>query len=144
MKGPPGRRGSTPACLTNVNGTLFFSADDGSAGRCGRVTGPRPVRCSSGTSGPSNPVVKNNQDYAVFYPSGDEFRDEVTDRVPVESGDFYYLRVLQEDHNMGWASPIWIDLSDSTNGRVPEVSSSCALWCNRLPRVQTNKESEDD
>ena len=73
-------------------------------------------------------LVKNNQDYAVFYPSGDEFRDEVTDRVPVESGDFYYLRVLQEDHNMGWASPIWIDLSDSTNGRVPEVSSSCALW----------------
>ena len=94
MKGPPGRRGSRPAWLTNVNGTL----------------------------------VKNNQDYAVLYPSGDEFRDEVTDRVPVESGDFYYLRVLQEDHNMGWASPIWIDLSDSTNGRVPEVSSSCALW----------------
>ena len=39
---------SYPSNLTNVNGTLFFTADDGSTDRsCGRATAPPPAPSSS-------------------------------------------------------------------------------------------------
>ena len=33
-----------------------------------------------------------------------EFTDE-----PASAGQFYYLRVRQDDGNRAWASPIWLD-----------------------------------
>ncbi len=44
-----------PADLTNVNGTLFFTANDGDARRrsCGRATAPRPAPSWSRTSTPA-------------------------------------------------------------------------------------------
>ena len=48
---------STPSDLTNVNGTLFFAADDARpAASCGRATAPPPAPCWSRTSSPAAPV----------------------------------------------------------------------------------------
>ena len=49
----PGSNGSYPTCLTNVNGTLFFQANDAVHGSdCGRATARPPAPSSSRTSTP--------------------------------------------------------------------------------------------
>ena len=47
----PGTASSIPSFLTNVNGTLFFTANDGApATSCGRATARPPARSWSRTS----------------------------------------------------------------------------------------------
>ncbi len=49
----PGPDGSAPGDLTDVNGTLFFTAADRvTAASCGRATAPPPAPSLSGTSSP--------------------------------------------------------------------------------------------
>lgn len=54
-------------------------------------------------------VVKNNQDYLRMEGKG---RHEVTfeygSTEPPRETDWYYVRVIQEDYEMAWASPIWV------------------------------------
>ena len=54
-------------------------------------------------------VVKNNQDYLRADGDGSKtvaFDYEKT--APPKETDFYYVRVIQRDYEMAWASPIWI------------------------------------
>ena len=53
-----------PGNLTNVNGTLFFTANDGYARHesCGRATAPPPAPSSSRTSTPAAPALPQQPD----------------------------------------------------------------------------------
>jgi hypothetical protein len=53
-------------------------------------------------------IVKNNTFVYTAHPGVREVAFSYTDRA-VEPGEhYYYVRVIQEDDNMAWASPIWI------------------------------------
>ena len=55
-------------------------------------------------------LVKNNQDYVRM--NGDglelEFEYSKTERPQKGETDYYYVRVIQQDGEMAWSSPIWI------------------------------------
>ena len=55
-------------------------------------------------------VVKNNQDWHVVEKPGWEcaFTLDQLD-MPQDRADWYYVRVTQEDGEMAWSSPIWIE-----------------------------------
>ena len=66
-----------------------------------KVTGTAPID--------SVTVVKNNQDYLRMDGDGSNhvaFEYEKTD--PPKETDYYYVRVIQRDYEMAWASPIWV------------------------------------
>jgi hypothetical protein len=65
-------------------------------------------------------VVKNNRDWHVVERPGWECTFEVHD-LPLPSGpaDWYYVRVTQEDGNMAWSSPIWIEDANATLPKEP-------------------------
>ena len=54
-------------------------------------------------------VVKNNQDYVRMEGRGrDRVEFEWGKTEPPKDTDYYYLRVIQEDYEMAWGSPIWV------------------------------------
>ena len=57
-------------------------------------------------------LVKNEVDYEVWEPSSydSDFTMNFKDKKP-EPGDYrYYIRVEQVDGNMGWTSPVWVQV----------------------------------
>ena len=75
------------------------------------LAGPRLIEARVAGTAPLVHValIKNNQ---VIHSTGQgatEAAFEYRDEVEIARGDYYYLRVLQEDGGMAWASPIWID-----------------------------------
>ena len=57
-------------------------------------------------------IVKNNL-VVLDASSGDEsLVSEYVDSEKTQDGDFHYLRVRQEDGEMAWASPIWVNLRE--------------------------------
>ncbi len=55
-------------------------------------------------------IVKNNEDLVVRECSGEEEYFEFVDVDPAEDGDWYYVRVVQEDEETGWSSPVWVNV----------------------------------
>ncbi len=53
-------------------------------------------------------VVKNNRDYLRIDGKGPEVEFQFEKTEPPRDTDFYYVRVIQQDFEMAWASPIWI------------------------------------
>ena len=55
-------------------------------------------------------LVKNNQDYLRMDGDGIELEFEYgkTERPQKGESDYYYVRVIQQDGEMAWSSPIWI------------------------------------
>jgi hypothetical protein len=53
-------------------------------------------------------VVKNNQDYISRPGTGQEMEFEFEKTERPRDTDFYYVRVIQQDEEMAWSSPIWI------------------------------------
>jgi hypothetical protein len=54
-------------------------------------------------------IVKNGQDHFRMEGNGQrELEFEYGKTTPPEKTDYYYVRVIQEDSEMAWASPIWI------------------------------------
>jgi hypothetical protein len=41
-------------------------------------------------------------------PAAPEARFRYRDGQPLKQQAYYYLRVIQEDGNMAWSSPIWV------------------------------------
>ena len=55
-------------------------------------------------------VIKNNKVIYVYY--GKDFDEEIEYRDRRERAiDYYYIRVRQEDGEMAWSSPIWVEFS---------------------------------
>jgi len=55
-------------------------------------------------------LIKNNEIILSESANGNYIRVEYEDKSETDKGCFYYLRVTQVDKNMGWASPIWIEV----------------------------------
>ncbi|MFT5030246.1 MAG: hypothetical protein ACI9VS_002701 [Candidatus Binatia bacterium] len=53
-------------------------------------------------------IIRNEKDYKVFQPNSATFSVEFTDPSPITGENRYYLRVEQNDGNMGWTSPVWV------------------------------------
>ncbi len=58
-------------------------------------------------------VIKDNQIVYTFQPETNDVSFTYTDAAVSEGEHYYYVRVIQEDDNMAWASPIWVDYRDA-------------------------------
>ncbi len=56
-------------------------------------------------------LVRNEKDYQTWEPDSAHFAVEYTDKTPLAGENRYYLRVEQNDGNMGWTSPVWCEFS---------------------------------
>ncbi len=54
-------------------------------------------------------VLRDSTVVQTIKPQGREYRGAWTDPNPVVGMHYYYVRVLQEDGEIAWASPLWID-----------------------------------
>jgi hypothetical protein len=54
-------------------------------------------------------VIKDSSVVATLRPGKAEYQGAWTDKEPGEGVHYYYIRVLQEDGEIAWASPMWID-----------------------------------
>ena len=67
----------------------------------GFVAGTAPLR--------SVQVVKNNEVAHEQGPRGADLEFEIEDPGAADATeDFYYLKVVQEDGELAWSSPIWV------------------------------------
>jgi len=55
-------------------------------------------------------IVKNNEDLIIRPCSRDEEYFEYVDTTPARDGDWYYVRVVQDDEETGWSSPVWVNV----------------------------------
>jgi hypothetical protein len=89
---------------------LSFSVDEHPMGSILQRTG-QPVRITAEAVGTAPireaTIVRNGQDMHTVTGAGYHLRLEVTDS-PNEP-TYYYLRVVQEDGEQGWASPVWVE-----------------------------------
>jgi len=56
-------------------------------------------------------IVRNEADYKTFEPKGKNYSTTFTDVSPIEGENRYYIRAVQSDGNMAWASPVWVTFS---------------------------------
>ena len=86
-----------------VNGHLMGEAAKRAAGPV-RVTAdvasPRPIRAIE--------ICRNNEFVYSTQPGGREASIDFTDREPPPGAGYYYLRVIQEDGEIAWSSPVWL------------------------------------
>ena len=54
-------------------------------------------------------VVKDNQFVYLATPPGREAQFVFEDTAPRQVRSFYYVRVIQDDGEIGWSSPVWVD-----------------------------------
>ena len=59
-------------------------------------------------NGKGSNCIRKEKDYKVFQPNSATFSVEFTDPSPITGENRYYLRVEQNDGNMGWTSPVWV------------------------------------
>lgn len=54
-------------------------------------------------------ICRNNEFVYSTEPGGRKASIEFIDPEPLEGSSYYYLRVLQDDGEIGWSSPVWLD-----------------------------------
>ena len=90
---------------------LDFRVNGSRMGRELRLNGRRRIEvCAAGTA-PFEQVeiVKNDR---VIHRAGHgamETTFDYTDTAETAPGDYYYVRVIQQDGGLAWASPVWVD-----------------------------------
>jgi hypothetical protein len=67
------------------------------------VTGTAPIQ--------SIDVVKNNEDVHTWERPTNGVDVVWDDASEAKTGDYYYVRVTQEDGEMAWSSPVWLDVT---------------------------------
>lgn len=55
-------------------------------------------------------LVRNEQNYEQWKPGTKTFEQTFVDEKPVTGENRYYLRIEQEDGNMAWSSPVWVQV----------------------------------
>jgi hypothetical protein len=55
-------------------------------------------------------IIKNNAALHTVRGQGVEEAVHYLDKTPARTGDYYYMRVLQEDGEIAWSSPIWVEV----------------------------------
>jgi hypothetical protein len=53
-------------------------------------------------------VCRNNRFIYSNSPQGDRAELNFVDRQPLDGRSYYYVRVLQQDGEIGWSSPVWL------------------------------------
>jgi hypothetical protein len=53
-------------------------------------------------------IIKDSKVVATMNPGGRELRETWTDPAPSDGTHYYYVRVLQEDGELAWSSPMWM------------------------------------
>ena len=53
-------------------------------------------------------IIKDNTFVYAAHPNVEEVSFSYTDRSIEPGTHYYYVRVIQADDNMAWASPIWV------------------------------------
>ena len=56
-------------------------------------------------------VIKNNEDVHTWQNSAQGADLVWEDTAEAHTGDYYYVRVTQEDDEMAWSSPVWLDVT---------------------------------
>ena len=56
-------------------------------------------------------VLKDSTVVHTFEPGKNEFEGKWTDPKPTAGTHYYYVRVQQDDGELAWGSPMWIDLA---------------------------------
>jgi hypothetical protein len=54
-------------------------------------------------------ILKDSEVVETLRPGRQEYRGTWTDPKPTAGRHYYYLRVLQEDEELAWSSPLWIE-----------------------------------
>jgi hypothetical protein len=54
-------------------------------------------------------ILKDSKVAATFQPQGRRYEGTWTDPQPAAGVHYYYIRVVQKDGEIAWASPLWID-----------------------------------
>jgi len=65
------------------------------------------IYCIAASAPASIEVIKNNRVFKTIRKSGPECSVSIYDG-PEKKEDFYYLRLIQNDGEMAWSSPIWV------------------------------------
>ena len=78
-----------------------------------RATAARRLLAKIAGTAPLTSVewIRNNQFIYSRHPRRSEFEFEFTDASPRAGENWYYLRIMQEDGNIAWSSPIWITVA---------------------------------
>ncbi|OGS22402.1 MAG: hypothetical protein A2252_02330 [Elusimicrobia bacterium RIFOXYA2_FULL_39_19] len=60
-------------------------------------------------------IIKNNKEIYSLFNQGRDIKFKLTDAGAKKDtkSDFYYLRILQDDNEMAWTSPIWVDVKNN-------------------------------
>ncbi|MHC1591310.1 MAG: DUF3604 domain-containing protein, partial [Candidatus Helarchaeales archaeon] len=53
-------------------------------------------------------IIRNGKIFRRFKVKSRSFQDEIMDEHPRANFNYYYLRVIREDKEMAWSSPIWL------------------------------------
>ncbi|MCL4401124.1 MAG: hypothetical protein M1436_00465, partial [Acidobacteria bacterium] len=53
-------------------------------------------------------LIRNNEFLYTQKPGKKDFEFEYIDKSPKPGENYYYVRVMQQDGNLAWSSPIWI------------------------------------
>ncbi len=54
-------------------------------------------------------IVKNEGIFYTRHPNADEYSLQFTDKDFVPGSNYYYIRVVQNDGQVAWSSPIWVE-----------------------------------
>ena len=87
-------------------------------------------------------VFKNNK--IIFEMKSEDLRSRKSTRVDFVDNEycessFYYLRVIQQDNEIAWSSPIWVDMPREDAARLSEGGGS--LWdMNSVRRIPLDPE----
>jgi hypothetical protein len=85
------------SCNGHLLGTVFETSDK-----------PTLKIAVSGTATLSQvTIVRNEKDLKTFDPKSKTLTTTFTDESPIEGENRYYIRVVQSDGNMAWATPVW-------------------------------------
>ena len=90
---------------------ILFEVEDAMMGQVIKLDKPPRIRVEvmSPTDVQWLQIVRNNDTINTYGGEGYQTKYSYLDEGIKEGRSWYYLRVITEDGNMGWSSPIWVD-----------------------------------